>query len=204
MGYARHNGERAQGAFRIGDYAALQTSDTVEIGDRTYEFGAGTPGNVQVAIGASDAATATNLKNAINGTPPSPPITARIDGVDDSVVRLEADEVGPLGNHTLVENMTGGTNIASGSAMTGGENPTRPIVARGEYTVTALDVAAGNIEISTGRDDLRFPTLFVRDSDGVPRTLDGEVTVDGGLILIAQGLYGAFEAGDVIEWLCFE
>lgn len=203
MGRILFNGGRLIGAVQIGNNGALADAMLVTIGDKTYEWDNGggvTPGNVAVTIGGDAATSAVNLKNAINANKPTTPVTASIDPVNTGTVRLEADANGyPAGGVALTTTMTG-ANIISGAVMTGGENEGNISHARGKHTVTALDVAAGNIMIHTG---LVSPDVFLaqcRTAAGAQRFIDSLVTINGEYLQIDFNAGTDPVAGNVIHW----
>jgi len=203
MGRILFNGGRLIGAVQIGNNGALADAMLITIGDKTYEWesaGGVTPGNVEVTIGGDAATSALNLRNAINSNKPTTPVTAAIDPIDSATVRLEADANGyPDGGVALTTTMTG-ANIISGAVMTGGENESNISHGRGKHTVTALDVAAGNIRIHTG---LLSPDVFqaqCRTSAGAQRFIDSLVTIDGEYLQVDFNGGTDPVAGDVIHW----
>lgn len=206
-----YDGNKAQGAVRIGAYGSLADGNTVTIGDKVFEWdnnGSVVAGHILVTIGGSGAVCATNLKNAINANPPTPyGVEAAIDPVDTSVVNLVADARGTNGNLALASTMANASNSISGAVMTGGENGSLQKIARGEYTVTSQDVAAGRVVIQSGRATPRFPQVECRDSGGKLLELTGDLTVSGEKLLYTfDGGSGGVNpsAGDKIEWLVFE
>jgi hypothetical protein len=208
-GRVTFRGQKGQGAVRIGNHGALSDGMTITIGGKVYEWdnnASVVAGHVAVTIGGNAAADATNLKNAINGDPPSPhSIEAAIDDVDTAVVNLTADAYGEAGNLALATTMSG-ANIISAAAMTGGEQAGNQVVARGAYVVTALDVAAGRVQIETNLTGPRFPQIEVLDG-GVPKKLTGVWTVDGSVLRYTfDGTSGCVDPAnaDVIDWLAFE
>lgn len=213
MGRVRFFGGRSQGAIRL----ALNPADTetVTIGppasgsEKVYEFDNNatvTPGNITVTIGASAALSAIALRDAINANAPVPPVVAFIDPKDTLVVRLAGSFRGASGNHPLAETMAGGGNEVSGAAMTGGENGGSQIVHRGEYVVTAMDVAADQIVIETGVPvTARFVEIEIRDATGLVKAHTALVTVinNNRISLNFAGLVDP-AATDVITWQAWE
>jgi len=211
MGRVYFDKAKGQGAYRIGNYANLVDGDILGIGDKNYEFddnGAVGAGNVKVTIGGSNSATATNLKGAINTTPPTHPVVATIDTVDDATVNFVATYGGPAGNLAIVDDTTGGSNLPSGAVMTGGESDGNQKIARGEYIVTAIDEDAGRVRIETSRASPRFPQIVVKTDDGeieVPVTGNWEV-VGSALVYTFDDASGGVnpDEDDVVTWLVFE
>jgi hypothetical protein len=207
MARVRYLGGIAQGAVRIGDHANLADGETIEIGDKTYEWDNNASvgaGNVTVTIGADAAGDIVNLRNAINANKPSVPVTAAVDPIDTAVCRINADAQGSAGNLALATDMADADNIISGAAMTGGENAGTQTVGRGAYTVTALDVAAGSILIPTGLATPRFFQLDARSSTGLEKAITSLSVIDGGDIKVDFDGATNPVAGDVIYWDAWE
>jgi hypothetical protein len=207
MGRVRFFGGKGVGAVRIGNHAGLADAETVVIGTKTYEWdnnASVVSGNVAVAIGTNAAADAVNLRDAINANPPTPPVTASIDPVDTATVRIIANSRGVAGNHALAKTMLHADNIISGAVMVGGENGGTQTIHRGEYDVTALDVAAGNVVIPTGLTSPRFPQVDVLTSTGAAKYITDKVTASGGNILIDADGATSLAAGDKVCWLAYE
>ncbi len=215
MGRVRFFGGKAQGAIQIADFVNLVDAETITIGtpasgsEKVFEWDddvSVTAPNVLVTIGASDAASAINLRDAINANPTVPPVVAFIDPKDTGVVRLAASFRGAAGNHPLATTMTDPDNIVSGAAMTGGENGGSQIVHRGEYVVTALDVVADQLVIETGVPvTARFVEVEIRDATGLVKAHTALVTVINNN-RISINFAGATDpaATDVITWQAWE
>lgn len=152
--------------------------DTVTIGGNVLTFVAANPGPMEVLIGGTLGATATNLANAINDLTNALGVTATANA---GVVTVSANAPGTGGNAiTLAKN---GDNIAvSGASLAGGTNVTETIadVERGRWyqlgvtdelpqgvrgvgsvTITGVDAgsiivdgAAGRIFIKEDADDI--------------------------------------------------
>ena len=208
MGRVRSFGVPAQGAIRLhGDNPA--DGDTVTIGDKTFEFDdddAVTEGNILVTIAGSTALSTAALLAAILANPPSPGITAAMDPVDTAkVIRLRANAPGAAGNVALSCSMTDvADTIVSGASLLGGENPGDVTMARGEYTVTALDVAAASVEIPTGLASPRFVQTERYRAGELLEAVTGVRSVNAGQI--RHDFAGATDLAenDVIVWLAFE
>ena len=200
-------GNKAYGSVRVGDHANLNDAELLTIGDKVYEVESGGgvgPGRVSVAKGASAAAFIAALVTAINNNKPSIPVSAYIDPTDTAVCRIEADNRGALGNMVFTETFADADNVITGSGtLEYGENATLQTYARGEHTVTALDVSAGNIMIATGLAGPRFFSIAARSSAGAPKAINGNQTVDGSRLKIAQG-GTTYVAGDKITWEAWE
>ena len=214
MARVRFLGSKAQGSVRIGNNVGLVDAEVISIGDvlpggtgKTYEWD--TPdgvvaGNVAVVIGANAAASIVNLRDAINATPPVPGVTAFIDPKDTATLRIETDDNGSLGNLAFVETMTDGANVISGATLLNGESSLNQVAFRGTHIVTANDVSAGNIMISTGATTPRFKLVQVVTSVGANKAVDSLVTVSAGrLRLDFQGGTDPV-AGDEVNWLIWE
>lgn len=207
MGRVRYLGSVAQGAFHLANNTIVD-GETFSIGGKTYEFDddasvSGT--NVLVTIGGSAALTAAAMIAAINANKPTPGVTASADPVDSATVRLKADDRGAAGNLALAETVSDAGFTKSGATMTGGENGGTQTPSRGEYVVTAIDVLAGSVVIETGLQTPRFPHLYIRKADGTyAENLTGVVSISGSQI--RHDFAGAtdLEAGDIIEWSCWE
>jgi hypothetical protein len=205
MGRQKFEGVKAMGAVRLAVNPA--DTETVTIGNKVYEFdnnAAVTAGRVSVTIGGSAAATAANLITAINANKPTPGVTAYADPIDNLTVRLEADAVGSDGNMALAETMAGAGNEVSAANMTGGENAVNQVEARGEHVVTALDVAAGCIMISTGLSTPRFRQIDCWSSTGLQKALTSLCTFDGSRIKIDFDGATNPVAGDLVSWAAWE
>lgn len=207
MGRVRFLGAVAQGAFHLANNTIVD-GETFSIGGKTYEFDddasvSGT--NVLVTIGGTAALTAAEMVAKINANKPTPGVTASLDPVDSTTVRLKADDRGAAGNLALAETVSDAGFTKSGATMTGGENGGTQTPSRGEYVVTAIDVLAGSVVIETGLQTPRFPHLYIRKADGTfAENLTGVVSISGSQI--RHDFAGAtdLEAGDIIEWSCWE
>jgi hypothetical protein len=200
MGRFRFIGSKAQGAMTVG--GAPIADDSITVGDKVYVFQVAAANNLEITIGGSDAATATNIVNAINANPPSASVDARVDSVDDTTVRLVADDVGSQGNITLAEAVTDAGFTVSGAALTGGENANFQTLDAGTYTVTTLDVTAESVEIDTAVSSPIILSYSVFSATGLFKgTLSNLITVSGSRIL--HDFTGATDvvAGDVIHWM---
>lgn len=208
MGRVRFWGVKAQGSIRIADFANILDGETIVIGNKTYEWdddASVTPGRVAVTIGASDAACITNLIAAINANKPTPPVTAAVDSKDANTCRLTCDKVGTSGNMALTEStVDADAVVVSGATLVGGENGGSQRDARGQYTVTDIDVSADQLVIETGLQSPRFVEVQLRTSAGVPKAHTAEVTVSGSKIVL--NFAGATDpaAGDVATWEAWE
>jgi hypothetical protein len=204
MGRTRYFGGKALvTTIQISDFAALVNTDTITIGDKIYEFGAGTPGRVQVAIGGSDALTIAALIIAINANKPTVACTAIVDATNTDYCHVIADARGAAGNLVCAEAMTGATNIISHVLGVGGENGGNQILHRGSYAVTAPDVTATAFRVPTG---LASPAhfLFQVRRAGVQIYVTDAVTVVGGdLVYTFVGATHA-AAADVFAWQAWE
>jgi len=163
-----------------------------------------TAGRIAVTIGATPALTAAALIAAINANKPTPAVTAYVDPIDTSTVRLSADNRGAGGNHALAETMAGAGNDASAAAMTGGENGGTQTQHRGEYVVTALDVAAGSCMIETGLTSPRFRQVDAYSATGLQKGLTTLSTIDGTRIKLDFDGATNPVAGDIISWSAWE
>ncbi len=213
MGRVKFLGLRSIGAIRLNANPA--DGETARIGPvpavggvtgKRFEFdnnAAVTAGNIAVTIGGSAALSAIALRDAINANPPTPVgVVAEIDPVDTSVVRLYATAPGAGGNLELA--VTGANLAASGAAMVGGEGSGNQTLHRGEYVVTALDVAAGNIMIDTGLSGPRFPQVDVLDAADVPKYITSKVKITGSKLQIDFDGATNPAAGDRISWAAYE
>ncbi|MCE5281953.1 MAG: hypothetical protein LLG93_07600 [Deltaproteobacteria bacterium] len=209
--WIQHFGSKAQGAVRVGSNAGLADGELVVIGDKTFEWdnnAAVTPGNILVTIGGSEAASITNLIAALTANPPSVPVEAHVDAIDNKVARLVATARGALSNVVFTTTMANPANIIAptGGNLAGGSNPGRRTIARGSHVVTALDVAAGACSIETSLQNA--PTAIqveVRSAAGLLKAVTSLVTVDAQKRIIVD-FDGATNpvAGDVIQYLALE
>lgn len=214
MARVRFLGGTATGAVRIGDNVNLNDAEVISIGNvspggggQTYEWDSGggvTAGNVAVVIGGSGAGSIVNLRDAINATPPVPGVTAFIDPNDTAVLRIEADDNGVLGNLAFVETMADADNTISGATLLDGENSLNQVVFRGTHIVTAEDVLAANIMISTGATTPRFRQVEVYSSTGLKKAVTSLITVSGTRLRLAFAGGTNPIAGDEVNWLVFE
>lgn len=208
MARQKFEGMRSQAAIRLTAQPADGNTITITPASgtpRTYEFdsaGGVTPGNITVTIGASTALTLAALVAAINANKPVPAISAYVDPIDNQVARLEADAIGDAGNHALAA--VGANIVLSGAAMTNGENSLNQVEARGEYTVTALDVTAGNIMLSTGLGSPRFAEVVCRSSTGLLKTLTSLITIDGTRVKVDFDGVTNPAAGDKLTFAAWE
>lgn len=213
MGRVKFLGLRAVGAIRLNANPA--DAETVTIGPvpavggvngKRFEFdnnAAVTAGNVSVTIGGSAALSAVALRDKINANKPTPVgVTAEIDPVDPSTVRLYADGPGAGGNLALAD--TGASIDISGAVMTGGESSGNQTLHRGEHVVTALDVAAGNIMIDTGLSGPRFKQVDVFSAAGLQKALTSLVNFNGPKLQIDFDGATNPVAGDVVSWAAYE
>lgn len=116
--------------------------DTITIGDRTYTLVAADPGEDEVLIGASAAATAANLIAAINegsdDTEPHAAVFARADAA--AVVGIVAREPGVAGN-AIATTETGDDTAFGAATLTGGKAE-GGVKAIGVLTAAVVDVDA--------------------------------------------------------------
>lgn len=207
MGRIRYLGNVAQGSIHLANNTIVD-GDYFTIGSKVYEFddnAAVTAGRVLITIGGSAAATVTAMVAAINANKPSVPVTASVDPVSTSCCRLKADNRGSAGNIALTENVADAGFTVSGATLVGGENGGTQTEARGEYTVTAIDVLATSVVIETGLVSPRFPKLYTRKADGTFfETSTGVISISGSQI--RHDFTGAtdLEAGDKISWEAYE
>ena len=108
----------------------------------------------------------------------------------DTLALLYSKRPGTLGNGALdTEAGTGhtveavGDNLAMSGAFSGGTNSTSSRIVTYETTV---DGTPATLQVATGLRDVRSLFLNVRTSAGVPKTLDSEITIHGGTILITD------------------
>lgn len=215
MGRVKFLGGRSIGAIRIalnpadGEHVTIGPVPAVGgVTGKRYEFdnnAAVTAGNIPVTIGGSAAASAIALRNAINANKPTPVgVTATLDPIDPLTIRLQADAPGAAGNLALAETMAGAGNEVSGAVMTGGENGGNQTLHRGEYVVTAIDVAAGNILIHTGLQGPRFLQIDVIDTADKPKYITSITKFDGPNIQIDFDGATNPAAGDKVSWGAYE
>jgi hypothetical protein len=204
MGRTRFFGGKALvTSVRIGAFASLVNTDTITIGSKIYEWGAGTTGRVQVVIGGSGALCITALIAAINANKPSVPCTAVVDATDTSVCHVIADARGSAGNLVCASTMTGATNIISHTLGVGGENGGNQILHRGSYALVALDVTTTAFRVPTG---LASPAHFmfqVRRAGVLIAVTDAVTVVGGDLVYTFAGATHA-QAADVFAWMAWE
>jgi hypothetical protein len=200
MSRIHYFGAKAVGSIRIGDNPNLLVADYFTIGDRTYEFGAATPGRVQVVIGGTAALTITALIAAINANKPSIPVTATVDATDTAVCRIVADNRGVSGNMQLLEVCNDADNIASGVTLLGGADDVSRQLVGGNYTVTALDVAATGAVIPTGLSAPGIIKCQVRTALGAVKYVTDNFNIVGTNIVCVFAGATHIAATDVIIW----
>lgn len=167
-----------------------EADDTVTIGGNVLTFVAANPGPMEVLIGGTLGATATNLANAINDLTNALGVTATANA---GVVTVSANAPGTGGNAiTLAKN---GDNIAvSGANLAGGTNVTETIadVERGRWyqlgvtdelpqgvrgvgsvTITGVDASSIIVDGAAGR-------IFIKE--------DADDIVNGDDLEVAYGL----------------
>lgn len=211
MGRIRFFGNKSKGSVRIADFASLLDTEVIVIGNKTFEWddnAAVTAGNVLVTIGASDAISITNLRDAINANKPTPPVDAVVDPKDTKVLRIEATNRGAAGNMAFTTDMADADNIIAAVAdkLDGGENGGQQTLHRDVYTVTALDVLADNIMIPTGIPNTpRFRQVEFLSAAGLQRnTVTALVTLVGKDLRIDFAGAVDLVAGDLVVWQVWE
>lgn len=209
MARYRFFGGRAQGSIQIGNNAGLLDTETITIGDKTYEWDNNasiTPGNVSVTIGGSAAASIVNLRDAINANKPSTPVTAEIHPLDPGTLLIFADGRGAAGNLAFTETMADAANTISGAGnLVGGENAGNQTLHRGQYTVEQNDVDAGGALIETGIPMTpRFVQVDVITSAGAAKYITDLVTIVGVRVQIDIDGATNIAAGDVVNWVVWE
>ncbi|HKS17042.1 MAG TPA: hypothetical protein VJU16_07000 [Planctomycetota bacterium] len=208
MGRQKYEGAKSQGAVRLSANPADGNTVTITPVSGTakvYEFDSGGgvgAGNVAVTIGGTAALTIAALVAAINANKPTPAVVAYVDPIDTSTCRIEGEFAGSAGNHGLA--VVGGNLSTTGANLTGGENAENQVEARGEYIVTALDVTAQNIMISTGLGSPRMFQLECRSSTGLLKSLTSLCTIDGSRIKVDTDGATNPAAGDKLVWSAWE
>jgi len=204
MGRVRDAGNKSYGSVRIAAFASLIDGEIITIGDKDFEWdnnAAVTSGNILVTIGASDAISIANLRDAINTAYPST-LVAYVDPVDTKVLRIEGFDAGALGALAFTTDMAHASNIIAAVAgiLAGSSNDENRARAGGVYTVTALDVLAANIMIPTPFSAPVLGSLRVVTSADVPKYFTAKPTISGTRIKIAEQGATALVAGDKITW----
>lgn len=215
-------GRPAVGSIRIGDEPNLVDGEVIVIGTQTFEADddAGvTAGNIAFEIVSGSAEdTVANLIVAINANNlvgDALRVNARVDSLDVNTVRLVNTRRGEIGNSVeLSTTMADPDNVVSAvdDAMFGGANAGNVGASRGEYTVTAVDVSAGSIEIETGlrkAGGVGSFQLQVRTSTGVQKYVTSKVTTEENTAYghrIKIDFDGATNpaATDVVHWFAME
>lgn len=203
MGIWRSAGRRAAGTIDVGGQPAA--AETLTVGDKTYTYRAAAATNLEITIGGSTAATATNTAAAINANPPSVGVEAKIDTTRNTLIRIWGDRIGTAGNITISKTVADAAFVVTSSV--GGENRNPQTIDVGEYTVLAIDQTAGNVEIPLGVVTPRLLWCELWSSAGLFREdLTDQVTVTA-----ASGTVPAFlrldgtgatnpVAGDVVRY----
>lgn len=208
MGRMIYRGNVAHGAVRIGNNAGLVDAEVIVIGDKTYEWdnnASVVAGNVLVTIGATAPDSINNLKAAINANKPSIPVSMVNDPIDTAVGRVQADDSGAAGNLVFTTDMVDAINVIDGSGtLRDGENAGTQTMARGQYTVSAIDVSAGNILIPTGLQSPRTFGVEVYTSADVKKTIDSIVKIVGTDLVIDNNAGVDPALDDVIRYFVYE
>jgi len=203
MARIRFFGRKAQGSVNFADNT-FANGDVIVVGNVTYEFrtsGSAAPGHVQVNVGGSATLTAAAFLAAVNANPPTIGVTASLDPVTATVVRLYANKVGSAGNVALSITTAGSSSTVSGATLVGGYNAGTQTEAHGSYTVTAIDVTATNVEIETGLASPVDPIVRYYKSTGEEHlSITDKLTISGSKIEIGQAGATHLAAGDVIRW----
>jgi len=206
MSRVRYFGNPAQGSISFGSNTIVD-GEIITIGDKIYELraaGSASAGHVLVGVGGTATLTAAALVAAINANKPTVPVTASVDPITATVVRLVADAPGAAGNIALLEGVADAGVVVSGATLVGGENAGTQTVARGKYTVTANDVTATSIVIETGLVSPRFATIETYSSTGAKKTSTGLLTISGSKLLVDFTGSTDHAATDVIVWSAWE
>jgi hypothetical protein len=155
-------------AGKAGTFSGVGTAnDTITIGGLAYKLvTTATTTALDVEIGASAAATATNLRLAINAGPTGsgtvwgsattahPAVTATDDGA--GVVTVSARTAGAIGNYVVIsENGTGFSWAGAATALSGGVGQLE------ELTEAALGVLKANKGLNA--DALAYVNLLLAD-----------------------------------------
>ncbi len=203
MSRVRFFGRKAQGSVNFADNL-LANGDTIVLGGVTYEFrtsGSAAAGHVQVNVGGTAALTAAAFLAAVNANPPAIGVTASLDPVTATVIRLTANKPGSAGNVGLV--LTTGTSsaVVSGATLVGGYNAGTQTLHHGSYVVTANDVSATNVEIETNLSSPVGVNLKYWKSTGEEHlSITDKHTISGSKIEIGQAGATHLAAGDIVEW----
>lgn len=173
--------------------AAPVAGDKVTIGGQDIVFVAADPSGMEVLIGGTIAATATNLANFINDMSTAFAVTATVAG---AVVTLHAVAPGSAGNSiTLAKTFATGANCTvSGATLTGGTDATETLsnVERGRWYQLGVETALpqgvrriGSVTITGVSAD-----SFVIDADAGRIFINEDATdiVDGDDLAVAYGV----------------
>lgn len=174
MGIWKAAGRRGAGTIDVGGQPVA--TETLTVGDKTYTYQVAAATNLEITIGGSAAATATNTAAAINANPPSVGVEAKIDTTRNTLIRVWGDRVGTAGNITITEVVADAAFVTTSAV--GGENRDTQTVDIGEYTVLAIEATGGNVEIPVGVSTPRLISCQLWSSAGLFREdLTDQVTV---------------------------
>lgn len=212
MGRVENDGVIAVAAARIQAHASLLDGETIILGSKTYEFN-DTEGDIVAGrvwlnrSAGSNALVAAEIVAKIMANPPSIPVTAYIDPIDSTVVRIEADAEGERGNMAFETTMANPANVIAASVddeMSHGANAENKHDRRGSYLVTAIDVAAGSFAIPTGLQAPTCKQLECWSATGLKKNLTTLCTfdVDGRILGNYDGATNPAE-GDTINWMAW-
>lgn len=204
MGKQRFLGAKAQSVIQFGSNT-LVDEETITILGKVYEFDdddAVIAGHVKVTIGGTAALSAAALLAAINANKPTPGVTASLDPLDNTKVRLTADARGTAGNGAVTETVAdAGVTVHD---LIGGEAGATQTESRGAYTVLQDDIdGVKSIEVDSSLTSPRFCIYQVLRA-GVALAYDGAFTISSSKLRWAQAGSTDMAAGDIITWHAWE
>ncbi|HEV3027548.1 MAG TPA: hypothetical protein VG457_08250, partial [Planctomycetota bacterium] len=166
--------------------------------------GSAAAGHVQVNVGGTAALTAAAFLAAVNANPPAIGITASLDPVTNTVIRLTANKPGVAGNVGLVITEAASATLASGATLVGGYNAGTQTEHHGSYVVTANDVTATNVEIDTNlTSPVDVVVRYFQSTGEEHLSITDRLTVSGAKIEIAQHGATHLAAGDIVRWIAW-
>lgn len=181
-----------------------EAGSTITVGGQVYtEADTADSENGVFTNGASAANSATSFAAAINDDTRdnAPAVTAVVSDAGDSVV-LVADNPGTAGNLSVSTDSASNVTVED---MHDGEDTNRKKIAAGNYTVTAQDVLADEVNIGIPFAASGF-VVNVRTSTGLIDAVTALATVETSPNRLMLNFAGAtdMEAGDIVHYVVFE
>jgi hypothetical protein len=213
MGHLADSGNKSYAAVRIGDNANLLDGEALTFtrtGTGAFtkvlewdDDAAGTAGAILVDIGADEAGSIENLRDAINDAPTLKDyVVAYVDPVDTSLLRIEGKEPGSAGNLGIESTMLDAQNVIAeiDDAFAGGGADASRSRAADEYIVTALDVDAQNVMIPTPFQSPKLGRVMVLTSADVPKYVTDKIKINGTRLQVQKNGATNLAETDRIFW----